>query len=40
MYIGSTMSFAATALWFERPAGLVVTAYVYIIYVIALKFEG
>ncbi|EIW56793.1 phospholipid methyltransferase [Trametes versicolor FP-101664 SS1] len=40
MYVGSTMSFAATALWFERPAGLFVTAYVYIVYLIALRFEG
>ncbi|KAI0334216.1 phospholipid methyltransferase [Cubamyces sp. BRFM 1775] len=40
MYVGSTMSFAATALWYERPAGLLITAYVYIVYIIALQFEG
>ncbi|KAJ7157939.1 phospholipid methyltransferase [Mycena crocata] len=40
MYVGSTMSFAATALWFERPAGLFITLYVYIVYVVALRFEG
>ncbi|KAF8958586.1 phospholipid methyltransferase-domain-containing protein [Flammula alnicola] len=40
MYVGSTMCFAATALWYERPAGLVVTLYVYIVYLIALRFEG
>ncbi|KAF8169114.1 phospholipid methyltransferase-domain-containing protein [Mycena galopus ATCC 62051] len=40
MYVGSTMSFAATALWYERPAGLFITFYVYIIYVVALRFEG
>ncbi|KAJ7044902.1 phospholipid methyltransferase-domain-containing protein [Mycena alexandri] len=40
MYVGSTMSFAATALWFERPAGLFITFYVYIIYVVALRYEG
>ncbi|KAI0632741.1 phospholipid methyltransferase [Trametes polyzona] len=40
MYVGSTMSFAATALWYERPAGLLITAYVYIVYLIALQFEG
>ncbi|TDL14870.1 phospholipid methyltransferase [Rickenella mellea] len=40
MYIGSTMCFAATALWYERPAGLLVTLYVYVVYVIALRFEG
>ncbi|KAI0270394.1 phospholipid methyltransferase [Gloeopeniophorella convolvens] len=40
MYVGSTMCFAATALWYERPVGLLVTLYVYIVYIIALKFEG
>ncbi|KAH7924404.1 phospholipid methyltransferase [Leucogyrophana mollusca] len=40
MYVGSTMCFAATALWYERPAGLVITLYVYIVYIIALRFEG
>jgi phosphatidylethanolamine N-methyltransferase len=25
---------------YERPAGLIITAYVYIVYVIALKYEG
>lgn len=40
MYVGSTMCFAAGALWKERPAGLLITLYVYIVYIIALKFEG
>ncbi|TFY83075.1 hypothetical protein EWM64_g939 [Hericium alpestre] len=40
MYVGSTMCFAGTALWHERPAGLLITAYVYLVYVIALRFEG
>ncbi|TBU29649.1 phospholipid methyltransferase [Dichomitus squalens] len=40
MYVGSTLSFAATALWYERPAGLLITLYVYIVYLIALRFEG
>ncbi|KAI9435457.1 phospholipid methyltransferase, partial [Lactarius indigo] len=40
MYVGSTMCFAATALWYERPVGLLVTLYVYILYTIALSFEG
>ncbi|EAU87684.1 methylene-fatty-acyl-phospholipid synthase [Coprinopsis cinerea okayama7 len=40
MYVGSTMSFIATALWTERPAGLFISAYVYIVYRIALLFEG
>ncbi|KAH9988663.1 hypothetical protein BJV77DRAFT_1020509 [Russula vinacea] len=40
MYVGSTMCFAATALWYERPIGLLITFYVYVVYTIALKFEG
>jgi len=40
MYVGSTMCFAATALWYERPVGLLITLYVYIVYIVALKFEG
>ncbi|KAH9966179.1 phospholipid methyltransferase [Lactifluus volemus] len=40
MYVGSTMCFAATALWYERPVGLLITLYVHVAYTIALKFEG
>ncbi|RXW13871.1 hypothetical protein EST38_g11981 [Candolleomyces aberdarensis] len=40
MYVGSTMCFIATALWYERPAGLLISVYVYIVYLIALRFEG
>ncbi|KAH8831126.1 phospholipid methyltransferase [Flagelloscypha sp. PMI_526] len=40
MYDGSTMSFLATALWYNSPAGLFVTLFVYIVYQIALRFEG
>ncbi|OCH87857.1 phospholipid methyltransferase [Obba rivulosa] len=40
MYVGSTMCFAAAALWYERPVGLLLTIYVYIVYLIALRFEG
>ncbi|KAH9044937.1 phospholipid methyltransferase [Lactarius deliciosus] len=40
MYVGSTMCFAATALWYERPVGLLMTLYVHILYTIALRFEG
>ncbi|KAI6011426.1 phospholipid methyltransferase-domain-containing protein [Pisolithus marmoratus] len=40
MYVGSTLCFAATALWYERPAGLLITLYVYIAYSIALRYEG
>ncbi|KPM38391.1 hypothetical protein AK830_g8177 [Neonectria ditissima] len=39
MYWGSTMSFLATALYYGKPAGLLLTVWVYIVYVIALRFE-
>jgi methylene-fatty-acyl-phospholipid synthase len=34
------MCFAAMALRDERPAGLFIALYVYIVYAIALRFEG
>ncbi|KAL7412137.1 phospholipid methyltransferase-domain-containing protein [Mrakia frigida] len=40
MYNGSTLCFLATALWFRRPAGIFVTAIVWVVYRIALRFEG
>lgn len=39
MYWGSTMSFAGTALWVGKPAGLALTALVFVAYSIALRFE-
>ena len=40
MYVGSTMCFLATALWYEKPAGVALTVYVWVVYVVALQFEG
>ena len=40
MYVGSAMTFVGTSLWYESPAGLLISVYVYIAYVIALRFEG
>lgn len=40
MYVGSTMSFVGASLWYESPAGLLISLYVYAAYVIALRFEG
>ncbi|KAG9310860.1 phospholipid methyltransferase-domain-containing protein [Chiua virens] len=40
MYVGTTLCFGATALWYERPGGLLITLYVYTTYMIALRFEG
>ncbi|KAK9450832.1 phospholipid methyltransferase-domain-containing protein [Limtongia smithiae] len=39
MYYGSTLSFLGTALYFAKPAGLVITALVLVMYMIALRFE-
>lgn len=39
MYQGSTLSFLATSLYYGKPAGLVITAIVYFMYKIALRFE-
>lgn len=39
MYWGSVMSFLGTALYFAKPAGLLLTVWVYIVYVIALRYE-
>ncbi|GAA5865054.1 hypothetical protein JCM8547_007696 [Rhodosporidiobolus lusitaniae] len=39
MYTGSTLSFLATALWYESPAGLLLTLLVCIEYKIALRYE-
>ncbi|CAO3655792.1 unnamed protein product [Mucor fragilis] len=39
MYIGSTCTFMATALWYKSPAGVFLTALVYVVYKIALTFE-
>ncbi|CAO0791970.1 unnamed protein product [Mucor circinelloides] len=39
MYIGSTCTFMATALWYQSPAGVFLTAIVYVVYKIALTFE-
>ena len=39
MYWGSTMSFLAVALWFGKPAGLLLTLEVFVAYRVALQFE-
>ncbi|KAJ1726812.1 Phosphatidyl-N-methylethanolamine N-methyltransferase [Coemansia biformis] len=40
MYVGSTLSFLGASLWYAKPAGLLVTACVWLVYSIALSFEG
>lgn len=39
MYNGSTLCFLGTALWYGKPTGLLVTAFVHVMYKIALLFE-
>lgn len=39
MYYGSTMSFLGTALWFGKPAGVLLTGLVFVVYQVALSFE-
>jgi methylene-fatty-acyl-phospholipid synthase len=39
MYYGSTMSFLGTAILFGKPAGVLLTVEVLVVYLIALRFE-
>jgi phosphatidylethanolamine N-methyltransferase len=39
MYHGSTLSFLGTALWFGKPAGVLLTGLVFAVYSVALRFE-
>lgn len=39
MYYGSAMSFLGTALWYGKPAGVLLTALVFVVYKVALSFE-
>eukprot|EP01102_Stenamoeba_stenopodia_P021444 TRINITY_DN8642_c0_g1_i1.p1 TRINITY_DN8642_c0_g1~~TRINITY_DN8642_c0_g1_i1.p1 ORF type:complete len:203 (+),score=42.69 TRINITY_DN8642_c0_g1_i1:176-784(+) len=40
MYTGSSMCFLAKAIWSQSPTGLVLSVVVYVVYRIALLFEG
>lgn len=40
MYYGSSMVFLSTALWYASPAGIILTCWAFILYLIALRFEG
>lgn len=39
MYYGSTMSFLGTAVLFGKPAGILLTIEVLVVYLLALRFE-
>ncbi|KAJ9156909.1 Phosphatidyl-N-methylethanolamine N-methyltransferase [Coniochaeta hoffmannii] len=40
MYYGSTMSFLGTALVYGKPAGVLITAWVFLVYKVALAYEN
>lgn len=40
MYYGSTMSFLGTALLYGKPAGILITLHVLVVYLIAIQFEN
>ncbi|KAK4044214.1 phospholipid methyltransferase-domain-containing protein [Parachaetomium inaequale] len=40
MYYGSTMSFLGTALLYGKPAGILLTLHVLVVYLIAIQFEN
>lgn len=39
MYYGSTMSFLGTSILYAKPVGLLLTAEVWLVYLVALSFE-
>jgi phosphatidylethanolamine/phosphatidyl-N-methylethanolamine N-methyltransferase len=39
MYYGSTLSFLGTAILYGKPAGVILTAEVLVVYLVALGFE-
>lgn len=39
MYYGSTLSFLGTAILYGKPAGMLLTAEVLLVYLVALRFE-
>ena len=40
MYVGSSITHLATALWFQSPVGILLAGWVFIVYTLALRFEG
>ncbi|KAK1759526.1 phosphatidyl-N-methylethanolamine N-methyltransferase [Echria macrotheca] len=40
MYYGSTMSFLGTALLYGKPAGILLTAWVLFVYIVAIQYEN
>jgi len=40
MYVGCTLSFLGTALWYASPSGLLLSLAVHVVYRVALRFES
>ncbi|RSH89224.1 Phosphatidyl-N-methylethanolamine N-methyltransferase [Saitozyma podzolica] len=40
MYVGSTLAFLGSAIQYESPVGLGISALVWVVYAVALRFEG
>ncbi|WVO15879.1 hypothetical protein L204_103544 [Cryptococcus depauperatus] len=40
MYVGSFMTHLGTALWYQSPVGVSLAGWVWVVYWVALKFEG
>lgn len=40
MYYGSTMSFLGSALLYGKPAGILLTLHVFVVYLVAIQFEN
>ncbi|WVQ65997.1 uncharacterized protein L199_004175 [Kwoniella botswanensis] len=40
MYVGSALTHLGTALWFQSPAGILLAAWIWLVYSVALKYEG
>ncbi|WRT67587.1 uncharacterized protein IL334_004559 [Kwoniella shivajii] len=40
MYVGSALTHLGTALWFQSPVGILLAGWIWIVYSIALKYEG
>ncbi|WWC88875.1 uncharacterized protein L201_003790 [Kwoniella dendrophila CBS 6074] len=40
MYVGSALTHLGTALWFQSPVGILLAAWIWLVYSVALKYEG
>ena len=40
MYVGSTLCFVGSSLWYDSLAGLCLSGWIWLVYAIALQFEG